>query len=44
MTALLVITILTSPFLLLGGIVWYSDYSASRRHKKWIEDFKNRHR
>lgn len=41
--AILVISILMSPSLLLGGIVWYSDYSAAKQHRKWIEDFRKRH-
>ncbi len=40
--AILVISILMSPILLLGGVVWYSDYTAAKQHRKWIEDFRKR--
>lgn len=42
--AFLVIGVIMLPILLFAGIMWYADYSASKSHKKWIEDFKKRNK
>ena len=39
----LAVSIMISPIFLLGAVVWYSDYTASKQHKKSIEKyFKNK--